>query len=190
MFFIASQDAMSSSNELPAPQRYSSPRSSRFLLNLSSFKDAAQKGWCWQQIATKSPVIFLKHTYINTFYTNTLGISKIHQQYWNEYSAFMCHTIICIFFHTIFTKLFFVHNLKDLVPQIAPHFSPPFLLPLPKEQVSHFLIQLFTALVTRNLFLPLGGRVGRFLVVFFCGCDFFPTFFNAGLEDSSKKTSW
>ena len=87
-------------------------------------------------------------------------------------------------------KAFFVHNLKDLVPQIAPHFSPPFLLPLPKEQVSHFLIQLFTALVTRNLFLPLGGRVGRFLVVFFCGCDFFPTFFNAGLEDSSKKTSW
>lgn len=118
-------------------------------------------------------------------------MSKNHpQQYWNEYTTFMCHTILHLLPYHLH-KAFFCSQLKGLLlSQIAPHFSPPFLLPLPKEQVSHFLIQLFTALVTRNLFLPLGGRVGRFLVVFFCGCVFFPGFIKKDILIKSDTIRW
>ena len=135
-----------------------------------------QKGWCWQQIAAKSPG-FLSKAYINTFYTNTLGMSKNHpQQYWNEYTTFMCHTILHLLPYHL-DKAFFCSQLKGLlVSLIPPIFPHHFLLPFPKEQVSHFLIQLLTALVTRNLFLPLGGRVGRFLVFFFVVVIFHPLF--------------
>ena len=132
MFFIASQDAMSSSNELPAPQRYSSPRSWRFLLNLSFKKKMQpQKGAeVCSKLQQSHQDSFLKHTYINTFYTNTLGISKNYQQqYCNEYTTFMCHTILHLLPYHLH-KAFFCSQLKGLlVSLIAPHFSPPFLLP-------------------------------------------------------------
>lgn len=99
----------------------------------------------------------------------------------------MC-TQYCIFFHTIFTKLFFGSRLKGLLlSQISPHFSPPFFVAVTQgtsKPLSHPTP--YSACNAQSF--PPSWWLGRQIPGgFFCCCDFSPHFFQCGTGGCIKR---
>lgn len=160
------REAISSSKELPAPQRYSSPRSSRFLLNLHKHSQKRTWGARLKKVAQKPFIQMICHIPKVVFFNPKVCIFLILMS-----CIKWCKIHLCIISTTTMqrpTDWYFqpINPNKNGFGIITPgkikeYFFPKNFTPqqpaiFAKEQIGHFLIQLLAALVSRNLLLPLG----------------------------------